>query len=243
MYSISRGYAIYPFPIIVNMEIADLARQLIGIPTLNLRYRVIGVGIGYLVGADPQIIYPVEKVRNDLQKIVEGPGMILWAMKNAKVMERAHQHGTAYLQWVDEMDEVRRDLASMKDLRAKRRYDLYNHLNQMILPKLKARVAATGLKQIVFPSPRTEVDVVKFAQDTPTAYCLWTLAFNLAIELQHDLVANDFRDLAALSPAIPYCDVVVTEKKWASVSRQSKFDTTFGSKVLPSVKALTKELK
>ena len=42
-------------------------------------------------------------------------------------------------------------------------------------------------------------------------------------------------NVAYLSKAIPYCDIVVTEKKWVSLAKQAKldklYDTILSSKV------------
>lgn len=40
---------------------------------------------------------------------------------------------------------------------------------------------------------------------------------------------NDLRDLAALSLAVVYCDVVVTERQWAAAIRRLGFDEKFGT--------------
>ena len=97
IYSISRGWAIYPFPNIIDTEVRNLAYELVGIPTLGRRWvQVIGVGIGHLVGAEPQVVFPVARVREDLQRILEGPGLIKWAMMNDQVMQRAAGQGSGY---------------------------------------------------------------------------------------------------------------------------------------------------
>jgi hypothetical protein len=43
---------------------------------------------------------------------------------------------------------------------------------------------------------------------------------------------NDLNDVAALSIAVPYCDVVVTERMWAGITTQGSVATRFNSTVI-----------
>jgi hypothetical protein len=243
MYDVSRGWAIYPFPVVIDVEVRSLAFELAGIPTLGRKwYTVIGIGIGHLLGGKPTVVFPAApKIQEELQKVVEGPGLIKWAMMNDQVMRRAAGQGSGYAVWINDMEQVRSDLATIGDLRVRRRFDLYNHLAQLILPRLSNRISAMGLA-LDFPPMNTESEVVAFAKRTPTAYCLWTLSYNLARDVGHRLVANDFRDLASLSGALGYCDIIVTERRWTSAARQEGLDREFGSTALNSVRNLGQHL-
>lgn len=46
---------------------------------------------------------------------------------------------------------------------------------------------------------------------------------------------NDFIDMLYLSVAIPYCDIVVTEKKWVSLAKQAKLDKLYDTTLLSKV--------
>jgi hypothetical protein len=47
---------------------------------------------------------------------------------------------------------------------------------------------------------------------------------------------NDLNDVTALSIAVPYCDVVVTEKSWASMISAAKVEQPFGTVVARSLR-------
>jgi hypothetical protein len=49
---------------------------------------------------------------------------------------------------------------------------------------------------------------------------------------------NDLEDIASLSVAIPYCDVVVTEKQWCHNARRAKLDRRFNTVILYDLKDL-----
>lgn len=49
---------------------------------------------------------------------------------------------------------------------------------------------------------------------------------------------NDVKDLAFLSMALPYCDVIVTEKSWAHYIRLNQLDKKYNTKVFTNVNEL-----
>lgn len=51
---------------------------------------------------------------------------------------------------------------------------------------------------------------------------------------------NDFVDMLYLSYMIPYCDVVVTEKKWVNIAKQMKLDKEFSTVIISDAKELLK---
>lgn len=53
---------------------------------------------------------------------------------------------------------------------------------------------------------------------------------------------NDLNDVTALAIAVPYCDVVVTEKSWSSLLNAAKVGDRFGHLVTPSLQDLVDRL-
>lgn len=63
----------------------------------------------------------------------------------------------------------------------------------------------------------------------------WTLTELERLKHQADQKpweANDLDDLAALCVAIPYCDVVVTEKKWTALALRAQLDARYHTEIL-----------
>ena len=63
------------------------------------------------------------------------------------------------------------------------------------------------------------------------------------LQLRHEDLAlkrstSDLNDVAALSVAFPYCDVVVTEKSWTHFAQRADFETEFGTRVLSNLNKL-----
>jgi hypothetical protein len=53
---------------------------------------------------------------------------------------------------------------------------------------------------------------------------------------------NDIFDIAALTGAIPYCDIVLADKFWAHICRVSGIATKYRTTILRSLKELDAEL-
>lgn len=66
-------------------------------------------------------------------------------------------------------------------------------------------------------------------------FCVET---ELALKLErshHSLTENDFRDMQGVSAALPYSDVLVLEKSFASLIVQTKLDKKFGTKIVTKI--------
>jgi hypothetical protein len=57
-------------------------------------------------------------------------------------------------------------------------------------------------------------------------------------DMQRRIQPNDLHDILSLSIAIPYSNVVVTERMWQSAIIRTKLDKLYGTVVLKSTKQL-----
>lgn len=82
-------------------------------------------------------------------------------------------------------------------------------------------------------------DLPTALSEIPTLDVLFTLSEGKTRDLCRPTDPNDLWDLGFLAAAIPYCDVVVTEKYWSSLARSTKLDQKYSCQVL----ARTSDLK
>ena len=80
-------------------------------------------------------------------------------------------------------------------------------------------------------------------ESVPTLDVLVTLETERDENLPRKPHENDLADLAALSVAIPYCDIVVTEKHWANVAKRNKLNRKYDTCILTDVRELETVLK
>jgi hypothetical protein len=68
-------------------------------------------------------------------------------------------------------------------------------------------------------------------------------ALTLAAEQQQrQIQPNDVYDIAALTAAIPYCDIVITERFWAHLCNATTLPHKYQTTILPSLADLTRHL-
>lgn|GEM_PF-2506376 len=68
-----------------------------------------------------------------------------------------------------------------------------------------------------------------------------TLILHLYQNERGKIDKNDLKDILFLSVAVPYCDIIITEKKWANVICDKKMDVLFGTKVSNDLNLLLNE--
>lgn len=79
----------------------------------------------------------------------------------------------------------------------------------------------------------------EFLLSLPTRKVSITMKSHYLRDVQRDWTINDFRDIHALSLAIPYCDVVVTDKKaWDVTVNRAHLDDAFATRIFSKLREL-----
>lgn len=89
------------------------------------------------------------------------------------------------------------------------------------------------------------LDVAGFKQlldDMPTTHVEKELKDLRFAQYQKDIDDHDLHDMAFLSVAIPYADIVVTERSWAAMARQKHLDQAYNTILLSDLAALEQHL-
>jgi hypothetical protein len=79
------------------------------------------------------------------------------------------------------------------------------------------------------------LNIDKFLRAMPITDCLLRLRILRHQNPAQRWVANDRLDLLALAVAIPYCQVVVTERQWTHLVKRAKLDEKYGTLVTNSL--------
>ena len=90
-----------------------------------------------------------------------------------------------------------------------------------------------------YENPRGET-LKKLFYRLPTYYTNCMLLYkNMKMQnVGQSASKNDFRDMLYLSYMIPYCDIVITEKKWTNIIQQMHLDKIFNTIVVSDVNQL-----
>ena len=100
---------------------------------------------------------------------------------------------------------------------------LYAFLNEMNLP--------LSLTEKIFGNYDADV----FLRKLPTALCEFMLMFQRDQQSNRPIQVNDSYDIWHLTLAIPYSDIVVTEKMWTTIAKNTKLDKICNTLILSSI--------
>lgn len=247
MIKASKGYTILPGAIIMESEVRQAALKKLGLPTINLRKFAIGRGVSHMLGAKGKLVRKEEAVGADLpeaikKKIldyVDSPQALLRFMSNQQLAEKIQHIKQNHATMVEKMEETRRRNIEIRDKDLRYRVCIARFLVDEIGPLLGHLMIELNLSmKAIIREDWTQKEFTEFFQNMPTAYCLFTLTYRRDQYIQRPIETNDINDIWALTTAIPYCDIVVTESMWASIARQAKLDKIYDTLILSSVREL-----
>jgi hypothetical protein len=78
--------------------------------------------------------------------------------------------------------------------------------------------------------------------EMPTTDVLLALRNQRNLHYHKPLEANDLNDQTFLAAAVPYCDIVVTEKQWVDLAHRKALDQKYQTKVVSDLTELLKLL-
>jgi hypothetical protein len=248
MVLVSHGWSILPAPTIIEPEIKNAVLEYMGRPPkYDLSTFVFKKGVSQLLGATGTLVakdsknkLPPELKRKILTNI-ESADTLLLLMKyglSAPFVTNWIKNGQTEAR---KLEQIRKSFQSRyKDTNRLRRAILGDYLGFSIGPKMMPFLMS------VHPNPQSFInnvtkdpdEIVRFFQLIPTAFCYVQLTIYRDLQTMRTIQANDMHDIMGLSIAIPYTDVVVTEKLWQTAIIQTKLDKLYRTVVLKSTKQL-----
>jgi hypothetical protein len=251
MIKISKGYAIIPYTSILEYEIRYAMCKRVNRSIKHPKEFVIGKGIPYLIGAKPQLVpknnsinttIPVE-LEKELIELTYSLKAFVISVKDQDVIKSLKKYRKGEIQLAERIEKTIENDKKFEDIDFRRRYCMLRLFAKMIIPKMAVISSQLGFKkEEIIPPNSTRAFIENFFQSMPSIYTDWALTFrrDVARSKKGKIDAHDSNDIAALSIAIPYCDIVATDKKWQSVCYQEKLGELFDTKILFSINDLYK---
>jgi hypothetical protein len=245
---VSQGWTIIPADTILNFEIESACRKWSGQPGYDLRSFAIRKGLSHMVGAtgtlvnrDPNHAMPEEEKRRILGQL-DGPSGLLKLMEIGfpeSEIKRMEEESKAT---ADMLEAIRQSRQEIKDNDHLRRVILADYLVNRIGPRLMPFVSELQLPMTFMIDISTSRDrIEQFFQSIPTSYCEAQLTLYQTL-MQRTIRPNDMNDIMSLAIAIPYSNVVITEKMWDDGIRQTGLGALYQTIVLRSVRELPRVL-
>jgi hypothetical protein len=241
---ISHYYTFTHWTNLRELEIKNLVFKELGLPLIDVRSYLVGKGFSNLMGATPTV--KSDKISPEMLK--ELNQKLLLALNNPEIfLEYAQKiykdHKSEDIPAIQEFERIREELKNQfKDYQYRRKVFLCRNIVATIFPKLGSFLYELNLPSSFSQRIFDKFDADEFLSKLPTALCEFTLLFQRD-ELPKRLIqVNDLYDVWHLTLAIPYCDIVVTEKTWTTIAKQAKLDEICNTVILSSIHDLKKYL-
>ena len=243
MVSLSKGYGILPFNAIRETEVQQAVVKKLGLDAnLNIKDLVIGKGIDFALGGE----YKIEGIPDNLKKEVLSKinqeevitSLLVNSIKNETSLEIQKEDEEVLSELEDMRKKQQEELTKEMRLRVAIA-DMSRNLNPIVVGYLHK--LGLDVKKFVeqFNSPD---DWKSFFLDIPTMDIWINLHVLRDNDINRKIHRNDTNDIAFLSIAVPYCDIVVCEKYWAHMLNNSKLAEKYGCIVITSLNELKDKL-
>jgi hypothetical protein len=248
MSNVSRGWTIAPNYVITRFELRASVGKTFG-DQLPAEPVVFGKGIPFACGIR-QKLQNLEGV--DVAMPMHISKMIDDYMSDARVIEdfmcggddqinlsavKKYEQGQHEI--AKNQEQFRNDMKPLGHAVHKRAYCA--NLTLAIRPKLIPILADFGKSMQDFLRLGTD-KLMTFFSEVPTLDVETELAVARNEDWNKGIHTNDSSDISFLSVAIPYCDIVVTEKYWRHKVRTAKLDRKYNTIVLDDLAQLESQL-
>jgi len=227
MVDVSANNAILPHMAIRGLEVLHAVVRKLGLaPTTSIRPAIIRPGLSFALGAEPVVTAPeaIKKELLDLMNSRETSVRILCEAGDRAVVETIQAEDVAVLKALEETRQ--RALAELSDEMRHRveLVDLFTKGEPATELHAALKSLGIGIKAFAdkFTSPE---DWMAFFHDVPTVDVFVTLGLTRDKELSRKIHRNDLKDMAFLSVAVPYANIIVVENFWGSVVQRTKLDS------------------
>jgi hypothetical protein len=245
MVRVSKGYSISPCTVIMKMEIRQAIFRKVGLPVVDLRNTAIRHGISGMLGAKGELItkpdFPPE-LKKELLDYMDSPSALLKLMTIPEISDYVRQIKEGDSEIIKKMEENRQQNAKIKDKNLRYAACIASFWLETIIPEMAKICYSLNLPPSILPKGSTQKEITELFQSMPTAYCLFTLSQDRDQNMRRPIKETDLYDIWALSVAIPYCEIVLADSMFYSISRQAKLDEIYNTVILDSSEELKKYL-
>lgn len=255
MAGLSRFHTIAPPRVLVPAEIDAALHARFGVPARPRTAPVFGRGIEHAVGGgittagrlrlpEGVSVPPGQRAQAEafMQEVLEH-GLLLGApptLAASPGYQAIVGRMTQDRQFADGQDILAAKLIET-GMDKKTRLDLALHAYELgdLLDPLTEALVRAGLDPQAFIESLLEGELIEFVRSLPTRAVAVDLYRDKHAQGQQTWEPNDLLDLVGLPVAAVHCDVVVTERQWASRMRRAKISQRHGTRVLNDLADLT----
>ncbi len=249
----SKNYTVAPFLVYKSDEFFVSLQYLDGLISdkLSMKNKIIKPDIANMFGMDfndfeitSELFVDDEKksMKNDFLQFIKNNDMFSRSVANLSSEKNAtnlQKDAEFYAKYYEEARNQLHDAIRDKHKKYRYRGFLLKYFMVMFDDELRLLHSNALEKNIdaIFPKKtfKNYESTMNFLCAAPSFHVNATLTYEIMNDKHRKLSGNDYFDISFLSTAIPYCDVVVTERSWTSIAKKYKLDTTYDTKIFSKI--------
>ncbi len=233
MGELSKSYTISSYLDMKKYEFDNLLRKLKEETVVDLSFTAIKKDFLNMVGlSDDKIISNlVDNKQIPLARnLIQSNNIFYFLMKEGILDNNISDLMDDKIYYKESFEKLRKDYQRIPDKynEFKYRYFLamqfFESFHDEIL--LNKDIFNNNLDDIIQDRPK---EIIKFLESMPSFSTQFLLAFKIISNIQRNFDDNDFHDIIFLATAIPYCDIVITEKMWTGIIKNSNLSKRYNT--------------
>ncbi len=235
MFKISKLNSMYSFNV-WDLEVENAILTLLGKKTYNLKKIIFGKGISHCYGLESQ--YPLLETDIELMLVVFNK------MCNSEDHKRFLKENLKRdIKLADSIEKHRKQIYH-PDKKVKKDIEEAEFYLESIVPKVIKVLQNLGFNNeetgsFILENIFSSKDAAQnFLKKIPSAYVFYMMNYTRNANKSRAIKPNDIYDLHCLSAAIPYCDIVITERSWANILNQNKIGDMYDTIIINKIEEL-----
>lgn len=245
MVDVSKNNAILPHMSVRGLEVLQaVVRKLGAPPVASIRSGIVRPGLSFALGAEPTITAP-EALKPELLALMNSAETSVRILVDAGDRALVAEGRAEDQAFTKTLEETRRRAVADLDDEMRHRIELAELFTKgEPATELVGALRALGLRPAEFAAKfASPAEWMAFFHDVPTVDIFVTLGLARDKDLARPIHRNDLKDMAFLSVAVPYANILVVERFWGSVVTRAKLDQKYGTVVISDAKELPDVLR
>lgn len=248
IFDLSKFYSIKPFYQVINMEVRNAILKSLNVKPMDLSDYVCNDELFNFFGGKMEI-KPNEPNKENPDEIKEIKEKLSSEFKNSEFMANALCEnqtifdGGGFQRAQNFINEFNRskeqayshpDKTMRKKISTARIFKLF--IQDEIIKVCSEYNLDSSVKKNIFSDENSREE---FLKSIPTVYVFQFIYDILDKDRNHTIESNDIWDLTYLAVAVPYCDIVVTERRWSNILNEGQIGEMYGTKIISKIKDLS----
>jgi len=247
IFDLSKFYTIRPFNQVKNMEVRNAILKSLDFKSMDLSDYVFGDEFIHCIGRKVEIKSdkPNKEIPDEIKKglsstLKDSEYMASW-LCNQTIFGEQFIHQNNLIDLTDKLEKLRKRNYRHPDKNMRKKISIVRFFIEFIRDdfiKVCLEYNLNSKEHIKYIFPHKD-SVEVFIKSIPTAYVFHVLFDVLDQDISRPIKPNDILDIMFIAIAVPYCDVVVTERGWSKILNQKKIGEMYETKIIHRIEDLS----